>query len=181
MEEMFDVLDENGNFTNQVIEREICHKEGLWHRAVVVFIINSDNQVLLQKRSTNKKLWPNLWDLTAGGHVLTGEFGFEAAIRETKEEIGLDIDKKDLLFIGGAKSTNIKGDIINNHFNEYFIVNKDIDIDELTLQEEEVQAIKWFNSAELIKKIHNNYEDLTDKVGCWQYLERYLEHINKSA
>ena len=68
---MFDVLDENGRFINKIAGREECHKKGLWHRAVVAHIINSKQQVLLQKRSATKKLWPNLWDVTAGGHVLS--------------------------------------------------------------------------------------------------------------
>jgi len=114
MNEIFDVLNENGEFTNQIETREECHNKGLWHRAVVVFIISTDNKkILLQQRSANKKLWPNLWDITAGGHVLTGEFGYQTVIRETKEEIGVDITKNDLEFIGGTKSENISGNIIN--------------------------------------------------------------------
>lgn len=50
MEEYFDVLDEKGKYTGEVETREKCHKEGLWHKAVVVFIVNSKNQVLLQCR-----------------------------------------------------------------------------------------------------------------------------------
>lgn len=179
MSEFFDVLNEKGEFTNQIESREECHKKGLWHKAVVVFIISNDNQkVLLQQRSANKKLWPNLWDITAGGHVLTGEFGYQTVIRETKEEIGIDIDKNDLEFIGGTVSENISGDIINRHFNEFYIVHKDINIEDIVLQEEEVQDIKWFDKEEVIKKINNNYESLTDKVGCWNYLLKYFE-INK--
>ncbi len=59
MEELFDVLDEKGNYTGKVETREKCHKEGLWHKAVALCIINSKNEVLLQRRSANKKLWPN--------------------------------------------------------------------------------------------------------------------------
>ncbi len=73
MSEFFDVLDENGEYINEVASREECHKKGLWHKGVVAFIMNSNNQILLQKRSSTKKLWPDLWDVTAGGHVLTGE------------------------------------------------------------------------------------------------------------
>ena len=103
MNEYFDVLDEKGEFTNLVETREKCHKEGLWHKAVVVFIISTDNKkVLLQQRSASKKLWPNLWDITAGGHVLTGEFGYQTVIRETKEEIGININENELQFIGGT-------------------------------------------------------------------------------
>ena len=179
MNEIFDVLNENGEFTNQIETREECHNKGLWHRAVVVFIISTDNKkILLQQRSANKKLWPNLWDITAGGHVLTGEFGYQTVIRETKEEIGVDITKNDLEFIGGTKSENISGNIINRHFNEFYIVHKDIDINDIVLQEEEVQDIKWFDKEEVVARIKNNYQDLTDKVGCWNYLLKYFD-INK--
>ena len=176
MAELFDVLDENGEFTNQVETREECHKKGLWHKAVVVFILSMDNKkVLLQKRSASKKLWPNLWDLTAGGHVLTGELGYQSAIRETKEEIGIDITKSDLEFIGASRSENISGNIINRHFNEYYIVHKDLDINDIVLQEDEVQDIKWIDKDEVINRINDNYRDLTDKVGCWKYLLKYFE------
>ena len=179
MNEIFDVLNENGEFTNQIETREECPNKGLWHRAVVVFIISTDNKkILLQQRSANKKLWPNLWDITAGGHVLTGEFGYQTVIRETKEEIGVDITKNDLEFIGGTKSENISGNIINRHFNEFYIVHKDIDINDIVLQEEEVQDIKWFSKEEIISRINDNYKDLTDKVGCWNYLLKYFD-INK--
>ena len=176
MNELFDVLNENGEYTNQVETREECHNKGLWHKAVVVFILSMDNKkVLLQQRSAKKKLWPNLWDLTAGGHVLSGELGYQSGIRETKEEIGIDITKNDMEFIGATKSENISGNIINRHFNEYYIVHKDLDINDIVLQEDEVQDIKWFDKEEVISKIKDNYRDLTDKVGCWNYLLKYFE------
>lgn len=174
MEEYFDVLTEDGEFTKEVASREECHKRGLYHKAVVLFILNSQGQILLQQRSANKKLWPNLWDITAGGHVLKDEFGYEAVIRETKEEIGLELDVEDLLFIGCTRSTNTQKEIINRHFNEYYIAKKDIDISSLILQEEEVQNIQWFSQDEVLKRIYHHYDGLTDKVSCWQYLSRYL-------
>ena len=181
MTEYFDVLNEYGEFTNKVASRDECHEKGLYHKAVVVFIISLDgNKVLLQQRSANKKLWPNLWDITAGGHVLAGEFGYQAVIRETKEEIWIDIKKEDLEFIGCTTSETIKWDIINRHFNEYFIVHKDVNIDNIKLQTEEVQDIKWYDKEDLIKKIKNNYEDLTGKSGCWDYLLKYFEIKDKN-
>lgn len=181
MNEFFDILNENGEYTNNVASRDECHKKGLWHKAVVVFIISNDNKrVLLQQRSANKKLWPNLWDITAGGHVLSGELGYQSVIRETKEEIGIDLSKNDLEFIGATTSENIKGEIINRHFNEYFIAHSDIDLKDITLQEEEVQDIKWFDKEDIIKRVNNNYEDLTDKIGCWNYLIKYFEITNNN-
>ena len=178
MEEFLDVLNEKGEYIGKVETREKCHKEGLWHKAVVVFIINSKGQVLLQKRSANKKLWPNMWDITAGGHVLAGEFGFESIIRECKEEIGIELDKKDITFIGATTSSNLKDDIVNNHYNEYYIANKELDETKLKLQEEEVSEVKWFDKSEIIKRINNNYNEITDKKGAWKYLIKYYEWID---
>ncbi len=180
MEEYFDVLDEHGEFTNRVESRDKCHKEGLWHKAVALYIINSKNEVLLQKRSANKKLWPNLWDITAGGHVLAGEFGFQSIIREIKEEIGIDVNTNDITFIGASTSQNIKKGIINNHFNEYYIVNKDIDVSDLSLQEEEVSDAKWFEKDDIISRINNGFDGITDKGGCWEYLKKYYEWKDKN-
>ncbi len=180
MEEYFDVLNEEGNYTGKVESREKCHKEGLWHKAVVVFIINSKDQVLLQRRSPNKKLWPNMWDVTAGGHVLTGEFGFQTIIRETKEELGIELNKNEITFLGSSRSSNVKGDIVNNHFNEYYIANKDIDETKLKLQEEEVSEVKWIDKNEIIEKIKDNYNGITDKKGCWEYLIKYYEWLERT-
>lgn len=175
MEEKFDILNEHGEFTGEIKTRDEVHEKGLWHRAVVACLISSQNEVLLQKRSATKKMWPNLWDISARGHVLTNEFGYDAIIRETKEELGINIKREDLIFIGTTISKNIKGNIIDNHFNEFYIVKKDIDIDNITLETEEVSDIKWVDATELVRRIHNNYEDLTTKSGCWEYLEKYLE------
>lgn len=179
MEEYFDVLNEKGTYTNQAEPRDKCHKEGLWHKAVVVFIINSKGQVLLQKRSASKKMWPNMWDVTAGGHVLAGEFGFQATLRECKEELGIELKKEDITFIGSSISVNIKGDIINKHFNEYYIANKEVDEKRLKLQKEEVSEVKWINKEDIIEKINNNFDGITDKEGCWDYLKKYYEWAEK--
>lgn len=179
MEEYIDVLNEKGDYTGRTETREKCHKEGLWHKAVVVFILNNKKQVLLQRRSPSKKLWPNLWDITAGGHVLAGEFGFQAIIRECKEELGIALEPKDITFLGASTSINEKGDIVNKHFNEYYIATKEIEETTLTLQPEEVAEVKWVNQEEIIQKIRNGYDGITDKQGCWDYLLKYYEWLDE--
>jgi len=117
-----------------------------------------------------------MWDITAGGHVLKGEFGYEAIIRETKEEVGINLNAKDLLFIGSTLSINTKDDIINKHFNEFYIAHKDIDLQDITLDESEVAEVKYVTKEELLNLINNNYENLTSKKNCWDYLKKYLEN-----
>ena len=51
MEELIDVLDENGVKTGEVLTRKEVHKRGLWHRAIAVAIINEQNEILIQQRS----------------------------------------------------------------------------------------------------------------------------------
>lgn len=175
MEEMLDVLNERGEFTGKVATREECHKEGLWHRAAYGFIIDKNSNVLLQKRSQNKKLWPNKWDVTVGGHVDSGEFGRQALIIETKEELGIEIDDNDIKYLVGSTSINEQGDIINKHYNECYLITKNIDISEIKIQKEEVSEVKYFSKDELLKRISNNYDGLTDKTGPWNFLEKILE------
>ena len=173
--EEFDVLNELGEFTGKVASREECHKSGLWHRAVYGFIIDENKNVLLQKRSANKKLWPNLWDVTAGGHVNVGEFGRQALIREVKEEIGIEITDDDIKYLVGSSSINVQGDIINKHYNECYIINKTINIEDIKLQEEEVAEVKYFSKEEILKRISNNYDGLTEKTGVWNFLKKIFE------
>ena len=94
-----------------------------------------------------------MWDITAGGHVDAGEFGFQSVLRESEEELGIKLKKEDLTFIGSSLSTNIKGDIVNKHFNEYYIATKEIDETKLHLQKEEVSEVKWIDKDEIIKKL----------------------------
>ena len=148
MEEKIDVLNELGEFTGEVATRDECHKKGLWHRAVYAFIIDDKGNILLQKRSNNKKLWPNMWDVTVGGHVDAGEFGRQALIREVKEELGISINDDDIKYLVGSTSINEK---------------------------EEVSEVRYFSKDELLKRISNNYEGLTEKTGPWNFLKKILE------
>ena len=159
MAEKFDVLNELGEFTGQVASREDCHKKGLWHRAVYAFIIDKNSNVLLQKRSKEKKLWPNLWDVTLGGHVDSGEFGRQALIREAKEELGLDLNDNDIKYLVGSTSINIKGNIINKHYNECYLIKKDIDVSKIKLQKEEVSEVKYFSKEDILKSLEYIYEN----------------------
>lgn len=174
MVEEFDVLNEWGEFTGKVASRKECHEKGYWHRAVYAFIINDKKEILLQKRSENKKLWPNKWDVTVGGHVLKGEFGRQALIREVKEEFAMDIEDNDIKYLLCSTSINKEGNIINKHFNECYIITKDIDISKIKLQKEEVKEVKFFKKEEILNMINDNYKDITEKKGAWNFLERIL-------
>ena len=57
--------------------------------------------------------------------------------------------------------------------------NKEIDVTKLKLQEEEVSEVRWIDKNEIIEKIKDNYNGITDKEGCWEYLIKYYEWLEK--
>lgn len=72
------------------------HKQGLMHRVVFVLLYNSEDKIYLQRRSKSKQLYPGRWDLSATGHVRTGESREDAALRELHEELGIRLEKLQL-------------------------------------------------------------------------------------
>ncbi|CCO24586.1 NUDIX hydrolase [Maridesulfovibrio hydrothermalis] len=72
-----------------VMDIDEVHRQSLRHRSVVVLIYNSEGKLYLQKRSANKTLYSGRWNVSASGHVLSGESLENAALRELKNELGL--------------------------------------------------------------------------------------------
>lgn len=88
--EMFDVVDESDRVL-RVEPREVVHVNNLLHRAVHMLIFNNQGEILLQKRSIWKDRNPGRWDSSAAGHVDSGENYLEAASRELREELGIEV------------------------------------------------------------------------------------------
>lgn len=100
--ELIQIVDKQGNFTGQIMDKEEAHDKNLLHNEIAVFIINDNNQVLLQKRSTNKRFNPNKWGLCSE-HVDAYESLQDATLRELKEEVGLNISNEELYPLGKKK------------------------------------------------------------------------------
>ncbi|MDR1145770.1 MAG: 16S rRNA (adenine(1518)-N(6)/adenine(1519)-N(6))-dimethyltransferase RsmA [Verrucomicrobiales bacterium] len=96
LEEVFDVVDEYDRVIGSGSRAEV-HARGLRHRAAHVLIFNADGDLLIQLRSPNKDRHPNTWDSSAAGHVDSGEDYLAAAIRETREELGVTVSAGDEL------------------------------------------------------------------------------------
>lgn len=123
MAEYFDVLDEFGNKTGAIKERSAVHRDGDWHAAVNIFIVNSQNEVLQQRRAADKDSYPNMWDLSCGGHVVTGEDYETAAVRELEEELGVVVKPENLMKIGEFKtSSRPQPNFINNSIERVYLL-----------------------------------------------------------
>jgi isopentenyl-diphosphate Delta-isomerase len=79
--------------------RGTIHKKGLLHREVHVYFITPDRKIIFQHRAKNKDTFPDLLDATVGGHVDLGDTYKESAVREVKEETGLEIREDELVFL----------------------------------------------------------------------------------
>ena len=97
--EYFDILDENGNKTGKTKLRSEVHRDGDWHKAVHIWIINDKGDILLQRRCATKDSNPNMLDISSAGHLSAGDSSLDGAIRELKEELNLDVKPNELQFI----------------------------------------------------------------------------------
>lgn len=97
-DELFDVLDSEGNPTGEQKPRALVHRDGNWHRSFHLWIVKDDKYVLFQRRAKEKDLEPNKIDVTVGGHYKAGE-ALAEVVREVEEEIGLKVKPSDLHFV----------------------------------------------------------------------------------
>lgn len=93
-EELFDVVDENDQVIGQ-LPRHVVHRDKRLHRAIHIFVFNSDGQLYIQKRSPYKDQLPNCWTTSCSGHVDAGEDYDTAAVRELREELDISLNNPD--------------------------------------------------------------------------------------
>jgi len=160
--ELIDILDEQGNLTGEVRTKAEVHSQGLWHRTAHIWFVNSQGEILLQRRSELMENYPNMWDISVAGHISSGEAPRLAALREIKEEIGVDLDDSQLELIGVIKKQAIinNGTYIDNEFNDVYLVKLDLDIEQFKKQVEEVKELRWLPIPEFKQWIADKKSDL---------------------
>lgn len=160
--EYFDVLDSEGNKLGIKKSRSEVHRDGDWHKAVNVWIINSECQVLLQKRATAKESYPNYWDLSCAGHVDAGEEPIQTATRELKEELGVEANPQDLKHLCSVHEEHFlnNGSYIDREIREIYLLLLDRPTEDFQLQTAEVSLVKWLLLDEFEAMTKNMPADL---------------------
>ncbi len=106
-EEIFDLVDENDQVIGKATRREV-HEKSWFHRSVHIFVLNSKNELFLQKRSESKDENPGLWDSSVSGHVDAGEDYITCAHREMLEELGISGELEFLFKVSAGPETHME-------------------------------------------------------------------------
>ena len=160
IKEYFDLLYENGNKTGKIKLRSEVHRDGDWHRAVHIWILNNKGDILLQRRCATKDSNPNMLYINAG-HVTSGDDSLNTAVRELKEELNLEIKKEDLKFITTLKkSSKYTPTFVNNEFDDIYVLKTDKSVNDMKFQEEEISEILFVPYKDFKNMVDNRQPDL---------------------
>ncbi|MDD3928648.1 MAG: NUDIX domain-containing protein [Sphaerochaeta sp.] len=140
MAEYWDLYDTNRQPLGRTHLRGLPLDKDTYHVVVSVWTVNQDNKLLVTLRSAEKDLYPNLWENTSGS-VVSGETSREAALRELREETGIEAREDELQFLGTARKLA--------SFVDIYLVRKYFDSETITLQEGETTAYRWVTLAQL--------------------------------
>lgn len=155
-----DVYGKNFNKTNKIVQRgDKTLNDNEYIMVFVIFIKNND-KYLIQKVSPQKGDYYS----TTGGHVQSGEDAYSCMLRETMEEIGLDLSK-DKVELVGRRIVDFKHAIYN-----VFYTEKNIDISNLILQEDEVETVSWYTTEEVLKLIDEKKMLESHSIAFKQYI-----------
>jgi isopentenyldiphosphate isomerase len=144
MDEYIDIVDYLGKPTGKKALKSEAHKNGWYHNTIHVWFYTKKGEILLQQRSHKKAICPLLWDVSVAGHIDAGESIESAAVRETKEEIGLEIHPNDLrkIAVHCHEATYFNGTIKDNEFHHIYITELKVPLEDLVPQPSEVEALK---------------------------------------
>jgi len=150
MDERIDIVTDLGEPTGTTALKSEAHKNGWYHNTVHLWLYTKAGDILLQQRSHLKQIHPLLWDVSVAGHIDAGETFEKAAIREAKEEIGIDLYESQLVHMGAElhKGEYNNGEIKDYEFHQMYIAEFSTPLTSLVINTEEVEAIKLVSIPE---------------------------------
>lgn len=162
--EMLDVIREDGSRTGIMKERGVVHREGALHATAHVWIARRNNKsgydILLQKRSADKDSHPGCYDISSAGHISAGDEALPSALRELREELGIEAQPQNLREIG-IRHINYQGTFYGKPFRDrqrsiIYLYTEPVDMEKLTLQKSEIESVVWMDYQEVLKAVRNN-------------------------
>lgn len=159
--ELLDIVDENGIPTGAVVSREKAHAEGIRHRTSHVWLARKRNgkiEILLQKRCIAKDSWPGCYDISSAGHIPTGVDFIPSALRELREELGVEAAEEELIFCGNrhicADSMFHGQPFHDRQYSRVFALWRDQEA--FRLQKEEIDSVRWMELEACLEAVRQN-------------------------
>lgn len=144
--EKWELLNADGIPTGKTIVRGETLRAGQYHLVEHIWIVDSKGRILIQRRNPNLRLMPGIWAAT-GGSAIAGEDSESAARRELFEELSIRTSPGELVYGGRMRR--------RNSFTDLWILYRDIDSTSLRLQPEEVAAVRWVTTEELLEMLED--------------------------
>lgn len=162
--EYLDIFNENMEATG-VASRDEVHSKGLWHQTFQCWLMREDvknnkKYVLFQRRSPHKIVYPNLLDITAAGHIMSGETA-EEGIRELEEELGVKADFANLIYLGIRVEVAIIGNVFNREFCNTYFYPSNLPLNDYTLQLNEVTSLVEIEISDGLKLFNGEISSVT--------------------
>ena len=149
--EFFDIVNENDEVIGKITEDKQKNVKPSQLRFINIIITNNDNKIIVPKRSSSRKMFPNCYDFSVGGHVNSGENYDEAAYRELNEELGItNVDLHEVAYFSpyNSDSNTFQKVYLLKYSNEIFDYDRD-----------GIEKI-YYMSVEEIKKLLNTSSEL---------------------
>lgn len=173
MAETLDILDENGAATGRYIERGKPMKKGEYHLVVFVWIINGKGEFLLSKRTPGIG-WGGLWQQTVGCAV-AGETSLDAALRETREELGIELDPENGVLFKRYSMAHPNDD--GGAFYNVWLFKQEVDLSTVIFQPEETCAAMWAAK----RRIYGMFDDGTIiPHEFYPYIDELFDYCDKA-
>ena len=152
-DELFDVLNADGNPTGEVKRRADVHRDGDWHRAFHLWIVaqpaSGASEVLFQRRSRRKDTWPRRLDIAVGGHYRTGET-IDDVVREIDEELGFQPRLEELVSIGQRRSVSLNSAWQDRELQDVYILAIHGDLPRFAPNFDEIESLLRIDANDLI-------------------------------
>lgn len=149
MGELWDIYDCSYNKTGRLHERGSAMNKGEFHLVVQIWLINNKGEFLISQRVDTGES-DGMWH-TTGGCAVSGDDSLVAALRETKEELGINLDPKNgkLFMQNIVKHTNDDGAM----FGDVWVFRQEVDISSVVFQPDEICDAMWASKEKISKMI----------------------------
>jgi isopentenyldiphosphate isomerase len=179
--EYFDVYNEQGFPTGEIVSRSEAHEKGILHGAVHIYVYRKKDgkvQILLQKRADNKDSFPSCWDTSCAGHVSAGDSFDFTVKKELSEELGIKVSDGDVrhLFTKIVTKNNVfHGKPFNDHeIYKVYALEYDVPSEDIIFQEEEISAVRWMESNALLERLEAKDPDYCIMINTYKEALKYI-------